>query len=172
MGTVHWYLVHTKPASELTAEAHLTRQGYAVYLPRLLQPAPCGGSPRGRVVPLFPRYLFLRPRDVGQSLAPARSTVGVSGIVRFGLDYAVVSPSVIADLLRRADPQSGLHTLKPGRPFNSGDPVSLIAGPFGGLDGIFEQQAGHERVVILLRLLGREVAVCVPGECLAPREAA
>src|SRR5262249_34663970 len=109
---------------------------------------------------------------LGQSLSPARSTTGVSSIVRFGLEYAVVPQSVIAELRRRADPHSGLHTLRGARPFNTGDPVSIIAGPFGGLEGIFEHAAGHERVVVLLRLLGREVAVCVPGQCLTPLAAA
>src|SRR5579872_4030151 len=99
---LRWYLIHTKPFAENRAQQHLERQGYEVYLPRLLQRV---GLRRGqRTVALFPRYLFLRLAEGAQALAPVHSSVGVSEVVRFGCCYAVVAEDVIGALRARADP--------------------------------------------------------------------
>jgi transcriptional antiterminator RfaH len=94
-----WYTVFCKPHGEKTAETNLENQGYAVYLPRLLTSRRRAGKWVKRIEPLFPRYLFLRPRDARQSLAPVRSTLGVTSLVRFGGQPAVV-PDVVVDALR------------------------------------------------------------------------
>jgi len=39
--------------------------------------------------------------------------------------------------------------------------VRISTGPFEGLEGVFERQAGADRVVVLLRLLGQNASVCV-----------
>lgn len=43
-----------------------------------------------------------------------------------------------------------------------------MAGAFEGLQGIFERDAGNERVVVLLKLLGQDAVVRVPGRFLTP----
>jgi hypothetical protein len=48
---LRWYLVHTKPSGEASAELNLTRQGYRVYFPRVVQ-AMCSETPV-RVPPEF-----------------------------------------------------------------------------------------------------------------------
>src|SRR5262245_61748704 len=108
---MRWYLIHTKPAGEKAAEINLARQGYEVYLPQLLQSVKRGLKCCERVVPLFPRYLFLHLREGSQALAPARSSVGVSNVVRFGSDYAVVPDRIVLEITSRADPATGLHRL-------------------------------------------------------------
>ena len=157
-----WYLVHSKPASEVTAEENLQRQDYEVYLPRLTRTVRRRGRRYERIVPLFPRYLFVRVNRLTQSLGPVLSTRGVSDVVRFGQQYATV-PSAMLELLRhRADRESGLHRLQePGLP-KPGTVVRIAEGPFNGLDGIFEREAGADRVVILIDLLGSQTKVQVP----------
>ena len=154
-----WYLVHTKPAGEVVAQMHLERQGYEVYLPRLVQSQRRGGRWRERVVPLFPRYLFLRLNAGRQALGPVRSTVGVTNVVRFGSDYAVVPDEVIRGLQARADSETGLHRLNLGCMPEPGMRVRIASGPLDGLEGVFERKAGAERVVVLLRLLGQDARV-------------
>jgi transcriptional antiterminator RfaH len=107
--------------------------------------------------------------DAGrQSLASVRSTLGVASVVRFGSQPTVV-PNVIVDaLMANADPESGLHRLGQCRPFEPGSRVSVIAGPFDGLEGVFDREIGAERVVILLRVLGQETAVRVPSQYVVP----
>lgn len=165
---LRWYLIHTKASAEAVAQVNLERQGYEIYLPRLLQARGWRGSRRERIVPLFPRYLFLRLREGCQALAPVRSSTGVSGVVRFGSSYAVVADEVIGGLHSRADPMTGLHRLSGPGKLMRGAAVRLAAGPFDGLEGIFQRQDGEDRAVVLLRLLGQETPVRVPAEWILP----
>jgi len=157
-----WYLILTKPSSEAIARANLGRQGYEIYFPRLAQSLQRRGRRLDRVDPLFPRYLFLRLREGEQALGPVRCSVGVTNVVRFGSSYAVVPDEVIQELQARADPVSGLHRIVRDRPLAPGTKVSIAAGSFKGLDGVFEREAGADRVVVLLSVLGREVPVRMP----------
>lgn len=168
---LQWFLVLTKPAAENLAKLNLERQGFRVYYPRLLRPSLCRGRWKDRIVSLFPRYLFVQLDVSCQSLAPVRSTVGVASIVCFGSRTAVVPDAIIEALMCRADPQSGLHELQ--HPvFEAGAAVRVIAGAFAGLEGIFEREEGHGRVIILFQLLGREARVNLSAGIVAPGRAA
>jgi transcriptional antiterminator RfaH len=158
-----WYLVHTKPGCERVAQENLERQGYGVYYPRLLQPVRARGRWVERVISLFPRYVFLHLEVGCQALSPVQSTIGVTTLVRFGLDYAVVPHKVIENLLARADPATGLHRLDRQRNMLAhGAKVRIVAGAFDGLEGVFQRRSGDERVIVLLKLLGQGTPVCVP----------
>ncbi len=163
---LRWYLIHTKPAGEAAAQSHLERQGYQAYFPKLLRRQLRQGSWRQRIVALFPRYLFLRLDEGRQSMSPVRSTVGVSGVVHFGTSYKVVSDAVIRDLQQREDPATGAHVLAGRAALARGSVVTIASGPFCGLDAVFECESGADRVVVLLKLLGQEVAVRVPSELI------
>lgn len=157
----------TKPSSEHIATAHLARQGIHTYLPRLMRTTFSGGRRRESIVPLFPRYLFVRLEALRQSLSPIRSTRGVASIVRFGEQAAEVAASVIDALSRRADPVTGLHRLET-QALERGAPVSIVGGAFDGLEGIFEREEGEERSIILLSLLGRSTPVCLHPRFVVP----
>jgi transcriptional antiterminator RfaH len=166
---LRWYLIHTKPAAEPVAQANLERQGYEVYFPRLLQPVLRRARWRDAVVALFPRYLFLRLDEGRQTLSPVRSSVGVASIVRFGATFAIVPDAVIGELRSREQPESGLHRLRSRRSLKAGTAVRITVGPLAGLEGVFEREAGADRVVLLLNLLGRESSVRVPAGFVVPR---
>lgn len=170
--TPRWYLVHTKVAGEAIAQANLDRQGYRVHWPRLLRPAHHRGRWVDRIVALFPRYLFVQLDAGRQEFGPVRSTLGVASIVRFGHDYAVVPDRVIENLLSRADPVTGLHRLSFDAPIQPGSKVRIVAGAFDGLEGVFQRNAGNERVHVLLELLGRSAPVRVPASFVVPQSSA
>jgi transcriptional antiterminator RfaH len=161
-----WYLIHTKPLGERTAQENLERQGYVAYLPQLLQMMRRRQRWIQRAVPLFPRYLFLLLNG-HQSLRPVHSTVGVSNVVRFGGRCAVVRDAVVDELRARADPATGLHRLRVATRFAAGTRVRITAGPFAAIGGVFERADGDERVVVLLNLLGQEMAVGFPTDLVA-----
>jgi len=165
-GMLRWYLVRTKPSSEAVAQANLCRQGYDVYLPRAVQTVKNCGRPCQRIVALFPRYLFLRLKEGQQALNPVHFTVGVSKVVQFGWRYTIVPDQVIDELRARADPNTGLHRLNCTARLVAGAPVRITMGAFDGLEGVFEREAGTERVVLLLGFLGQEVSVCVPANAI------
>jgi transcriptional antiterminator RfaH len=149
-----WLAVCCKPRQELVAKENLERQGFKVYLPRIRLQKRHRGQWIDVIEALFPRYLFIHTDPVNSSLAPVRSTRGAVGLVRFGGQPAVIANEVIDALLQRADPDSSLH--KDTRPlFCPGDQVKLVEGPLAGMEGIFLQQDGEKRVIVLLEMLGK-----------------
>ncbi|MGH8550041.1 MAG: transcription/translation regulatory transformer protein RfaH [Methylococcales bacterium] len=157
-----WYVVYTKPRQEAVAEENLERQSYDVYLPRIAQSRRHRGRWRRCIEPLFPRYLFVRLGIGCNHTSPIRYTTGVSNLVRFGDELGVVDDQIVESLRRRADGATGLHLPK-DPVFTKGDRVVMDAGPFAGVEAIFQAETGSERVVILLNLLGRNNYISIDG---------
>ena len=53
-----------------------------------------------------------------------------------------------------------------------GSRVRILAGPFDGLEGVFQRECGAERAVVLLSVLGQPVGVSVPATSVVARHAA
>lgn len=161
-----WYAAFCKPRGEGLAETNLGNQGYTVYFPRLLSRKRRAGRWVECVEPLFPRYIFLKLRDSAQSLAPVRSTLGVSSLVRFGGQPAIVAEALIEQLRMREDSAKGMHEYRVD--FKAGDPVRFLDGPFSGLEAVFGQKSGEERVIVLLEILGKMSRLKVDVDWLVP----
>jgi len=105
-------------------------------------------------LPDKPAAFFPRLHAAVRSTAPVRSTRGVFGLVRQGALPAVVPDAVMAAVMQRADADSGLH--RNDRPlFSEGEPIRLVQGPLAGLEGVFSEEGGERRVIVLLELLGK-----------------
>jgi len=161
-----WYLVHSRPRQEAVAAEHLERQGYEVYWPRLCMQRMRRARWHDCIEPLFPRYLFAGLHPGEQGLHPIRSTRGVSALVRHGDRYRPVAHELLASLRARADIE-GLHQLKP-EGLAPGDPVRIVAGPFAGLEAIFESRQGADRVRVLLDIVGATSAALLPAALVVP----
>lgn len=168
-GAADWFLAYTKPRQEAIAHRQFLNQGYDAYLPvyKTLKRTAEGMQPlRG---PMFPRYVFFRPGHAGQSIAPARSTVGVACVVRFGITLATVSPDLIQGLRsfeaerEQAQPAQLLS-------LRAGQRVAICSGPLKGLEGLVCATAS-ERVTVLLELMGRQPQVTFPHHHLEVRAA-
>ena len=118
-----------------------------------------------RIEPLFPRYLFLNAIPDQQSLGSVRSTIGVSSLVRFGMQLIQVPNSIINTIEKRCDPETGLVLLKPV-PVRVGDKVKVFDGPFAGIEGIFRERKGKDRALLLMSMLGTESTVEVDAMLL------
>lgn len=155
----HWYVVHTKPQQEQVACENLTRQGYEVYLPRikLLKRSRRLRCQEMQLEPLFPRYLFIQPGSPEHSIAPVRSTLGVTTIVRFGQTPAVLSHEVLTSIrdFEARQNEAGLEAISP---FRNGERVLVVDGPLAGLEGLVSS-VSQERVVVLMQLLGQDTRV-------------
>lgn len=160
-----WHAVLCKPRREALAEANLKNQGYEVHLPRIVEFRRKAGQWAKVVEPLFPRYLFLNAGDGSRSLAPVRSTLGVTDLVRFCGAPALVPPGVVEALQDAADPETGCHRFR-STPFAPGERVRFAAGPFKGLEGLFEMESGEARVVVLLDLIGKSNRLTVSRDWL------
>lgn len=148
--THHWYAVATKARDEAVAKANLERQGYSAFLPTISLKKRRRGRWMPVTEPLFPGYLFVSLVFGADDPAPIRSTVGCIGLVRFGQSHTPVPSSLIAALQGTPD-----GSLDAPLPFNQGDKVRLIAGPFAGIDAVFDTPRGEDRAQVLLELLGK-----------------
>jgi transcriptional antiterminator RfaH len=154
-----WFAVYTKPRQEHTALLNLEGQSFECYLPMTGEHRQRhAGCQKTRDTPLFPRYLFLNAAPEVQSMATVRSTRGVVGFVRAGLDLVSIPSSVIAALKSRMHPATGLIALDDDA-LASGDRVRVADGPFSALEGIFKEHRGGHRSLMLLEILGRKIAV-------------
>ena len=156
---MHWYLIYTKPRQEKCALQNLEQQGYQCYLPLLPKEKLRQGAVALSEEPLFPRYLFIKLAQdfMAKSWSPIRSTKGVSRLVRFGAEPAKIDDALV-DLLR-AHEASVLS--EPERLFNPGELVQLTEGPFAGIEGIYQMADGDRRVMVLIELMSKKVAVPV-----------
>lgn len=156
-----WSVVFTKPRQEKLARENLERQGFVTYLPMLKHPKRLRGHWRDVIEPLFPRYLFIALEFGLQDLSPIRSTFGVLKLVRFGPEPATVPPGLIETLMTAEDPLTACHQPATER-FKKGDRITIGAGPFAGVEAIFEAATAKGRVAVLLEILGRPTQVQVP----------
>jgi transcriptional antiterminator RfaH len=158
-----WYVAQTKPRQEQLAHEHLLRQGYGIYLPRLKVLRYMRGRPKIGFEPLFPRYLFFQPADANHSIAPVRSTLGVTSIVRFGGMPALVRRHTLEGVRAFEREQNAADWLELSD-LQRGKSVVVNAGPLIGLRGLVEM-VSKDRVIVLMRLLGEETRVTLaPGE--------
>jgi transcriptional antiterminator RfaH len=165
-GDLDWYLVHSRPRQEATAEVHLRRQGYEAYFPRLKLPRLRASRWVEAVDALFPRYLFVGIRAGEQCLSPVRSTRGVAKVVRFGERYTPISRALLNSLKAR-ESACGVHVLN-SVGMKPGDRVNIIAGPFAGLEAVFQEQQGTDRVRVLLELIGTVSRTTLPAGFVVP----
>ena len=154
-----WYVAHTKPQQEQVASENLARQGYAVYLPRIkvLKRSRRHRCQEMKLEPLFPRYLFFQPSSPDHSIAPVRSTLGVTTIVRFGQAPAVLRHEVLKSIrdFETRQNEAGLEEISP---FHTGGQVLVVDGPLSGMEGLVSS-VSQERVVVLMQLLGHDARV-------------
>jgi transcriptional antiterminator RfaH len=146
-----WLVVMTKLKMEAEAKEHLVRQGFDVYLPMWVDLKRRQGAWQKLELPMFPRYLFVRRTCLEQSLSPIRSTRGVHQLVRFGAEPALASEAIISEIrqIEHSRNQGGQNMT----PFNKGDWVQVLEGPFRGVSAEV-LSCDQQRVILLLQVLG------------------
>jgi len=159
-----WYLAYTKPRSEHVALNNLLAQSYEAWLPLIKQIARGRKKPAdgGLYVmePMFPRYVLFRPSSDAQSIAPAKSSLGVNKVVTLGHIPGTLTHKQAVDLANMEQAQHELDGSDVAG-FKAGMPVVVREGPFKGLNAIVHLTA-EERVFLLVQLLGKEHKVAVP----------
>jgi len=159
-----WYLVHTKPRQEQCALQNLEQQGFQCYLPMISREKLVRGALNVQEEPLFPRYLFIRLGQgaSAQSWSPIRSTRGVSRLVVFGTEPAKVDGLLIDTLRANEELERGA----PAHLFSQGERVQIVDGAFASLEGIYQMAEGERRVMVLIELLSKPVAIRVEPRSL------
>jgi transcriptional antiterminator RfaH len=161
-----WYVVQTQVNGEAKAAENLLRQGYEVYLPRYLKRRRHARKVDFTAKPLFPRYMFVAIDIATQRWRSIQSTFGVARLVTNGDDPATVPEGVVHALRARED-DKGFIRLDSKPTFAPGDKVRVLAGAFMDSSGLFSGLADHDRVSILLDMLGRKVRVLLDADMVA-----
>jgi transcriptional antiterminator RfaH len=157
----YWACARLVPHQERLALFHLERIGFATYLPRLRERRISRGRRIVVTPPLFPGYCFL---TIETQWHAARWSIGILGLIMDGLRPARVPDDVISEI--RARERGGLVELpKPPGP-KLGDRVRVLVGPLQGQLGLYAGQRPHERVLVLLALLGGQQRVELPKDAV------
>lgn len=160
-----WYVVYAKPRNEPRAQFHLENKGVEVFFPRLLILG--SHSPRnGRMVPLFPNYLFVKIA-IPEEYPFVAWCPGVRTIVGFNGAPAPLDEAVVTFLKQRATTEGVVET-RPELPV--GQPIEVMDGALAGLSGVVQNPPDSKgRVRVLVNLLKREVKVTVSAHHLERR---
>jgi transcriptional antiterminator RfaH len=158
-----WYVVQTQVNGELKAAQNLMRQGFEVYLPRYLKRRCHARKIDFAAKPLFPRYLFVAIDVATQRWRSIQSTFGVARLVSNGDDPAMLPEGIVTALKAREDGK-GFIVMNSKPAFAPGDKVRVLAGAFADSAALFDGNADHDRVSILLDMLGRQVRVLLDAD--------
>ena len=155
----HWYLAYTKPRQEQVASLNLEFQKFEVYLPLYKKFKKTEQGPVAMFEPMFPRYIFFRPGQPGQSISVVRSTKGIHNLVRFGFEPATLQDELLQRIreLEQLRNQAGLLEISR---LKAGQTVLFKHSALSGLEGIV-QNVSSKRVAVLLEILGRPTLVKV-----------
>lgn len=165
---MHWFVVHTKPRQELRALQNLQQQGYTCFLPLIRLEKIRNKRVSIADDPLFPRYLFVQFDGLAgaQTWGPIRSTLGVSSLVRFGLEPARVDDALVAALQQKSAVDAAPKPL-----FTAGEPLTIHDGPFAGLHAVYQMADGEQRAMVLIDLLSKSVRLGIATASLRRAEA-
>jgi hypothetical protein len=160
----HWRVVHSRV--EEKAAGHLLRQGYDISF----RDTSSGAGTRG----VAKASQCRSSRDISSFRLIAKCSAGD----QFNQPLASVSLSIMAKPLhhsrRRSLPSRATMRTKVAlchwsgdRASLGGDQIRIVDGIFDDCLGLFEDMVDHERVAILLDLLGRKARVVLHGDAVA-----
>ena len=153
-----WYVVHTQAMAERKAVFHLNNQNFETYLPCYSKPRRHARRTDWVSAPLFPRYLFVSFDIEAAHWRAISSTVGVSYIICQGDKPMPILNNLINEF-RDREGEDGLVQMNVFSVFKQGDQVQFVSGPLTEQTGIYECEKDSDRVVILVKLLGRPMRV-------------
>jgi len=150
----NWIVVRSKPRSEKIAYAQLKEKGIEAYLPLLKERRKWSDRKKWVEFPLFSSYLFAKI-EIKNSIFVLQ-TNGVSSLVKFGEEIAIVQDEVVNAIKLAID---GGYQLTPAEYFIAGNAVEVIEGPMRGVKGIVAQLKGKDRLVIKIDAIQQALSI-------------
>src|SRR5262249_2933372 len=156
----YWACAQVAAQQERAAQHFLQLRGFESYCPRLRVTRRQHGRKIELRPPLFMSYLFVW--IVAGRWWDARWCPYVNRVILNGTQPAVVPEAVITEI--RARERGGLGELPRRAEFRVGEAVRVTHGPLSGQLGLYAGQRPHERVLVLLALLGGQQRVELPRD--------
>ena len=152
-----WLVIHTKSSEEVRAEKNLKNQGFKTYLPMYKKEVVRGRSIKNTMSPLFPRYLFLEYNRSQPSadIGLIRSTLGVHQLLKIHEKPLEIKNKIIFDLKVRENMEKGDVESY----YQKGDKIIIKAGPFKGIEAIFQCEDKEKRAVLLFDLINKPTLI-------------
>ena len=159
-----WFLLQTKSREELRAAENLGRQKVETFCPMIRVEKIARGKRIEALEVLFPGYLFVQLGDTSVSATSIRSTRGVSHFVSSGGRPIKVPSGLIEQLQRRvSEHKDQVMSSLP----KVGEKMTIMDGPFRGLDAVFYQPDGNNRALVLVTMLNQQVKASIAFLSLA-----
>jgi len=151
---MYWCCAQIEPYRERLALHCLGLNGFEIYCPRLREQRRSFGRKITVTPALFPNYLFVW---VVRGWWDARWSAGVRRLVMDGEQPACVADAVIAEIKTRE--RNGFVELVKPHGLRPGMRVRVVSGPLSEQIGMLAALRPHERVLVLLQLLGGQQRV-------------
>lgn len=155
-----WWVAHVKSRQEKVLARYLRRHGIGFFLPQAQREVMTGGRRRRSYSPLLPGYVFFRAERA------ALPTVWRGNVLANLIDVEdqQLLHSELAQIHLLA--ASGA-SFAPYEDLVPGDAVQVREGPFKGYRGIVVRQKNSERLVVMVSLIRKAIAVEFGREMLA-----
>lgn len=158
-----WFVCHTKPRCEKKFAALLSAEGVEHYLPLIESVKRYGTQTKRFTKPLFPGYVFAKiviekkARVYQQDLLARTIPAGDESLFVRQMDHV------------RALVASGLElSLRPL--IQKGTRVRVTAGPLWGVEGVVDDPADPQGIIVAVDVLQQGLHVRMPRENLEPIE--
>jgi transcriptional antiterminator RfaH len=152
-----WACARTESKREIVAKRFLELAGFEVYVPHVREQRIRRHRKIDVISPLFPSYAFI---VIEQQWHRARWSIGVAALIMDGEHPARVPDQVIAGI--RAREVRGAVEIPKSSGLKPGDHVKILGGPFRGQLALYAGMKPHQRVELLLALLGSQQRAILP----------
>jgi len=154
-GSKKWYVARSLPRQEARAQFQLLRQGFSVFLPRVMKTIRHARKLRTAPTPVFPSYMFVALDLERERWRSVNGTSGIASLIMQGEVPLPVPPGVVESLLDLMD-EDGL--VRFDRNLREGQSVRVVAGPFADAIGVLERSDANGRVHVLLDIMNGKVS--------------
>jgi len=158
-----WFLAQLKPNCAQIAERNLKQQGFRTFLPMEEGTQNRKGRFVSTLRPMFPGYVFVSFDVAGGLWRKIQSTYGITRLVSFGKEPAMVPLDIVSQLMLRCDTAG---KLLPPKLLKPGDQVRMTSGPFADFVATIETIAPDRRVWVLMEIMGGQTRVAVTADQL------
>ncbi len=161
--TFNWMVLTTHPHREEFAIENLVRQDYQAYCPMIVKRIKHARRAYDAKRPLFPGYVFVERPGETQLWRPLLGTFGVRSVICNGETPSLL-PAGFVESLKAREIEGAIQ--KPTSPFQPGQSVAIVGGPFDGLVGQIIEFRESDRVLLLLNLLSQQTRVHIDTKML------
>jgi transcriptional antiterminator RfaH len=162
-----WIVARNKPNQDKIALINLERQNFEFFQPTFKTMSKIQNKFKEIIKPVFPGYIFIAINLEENNWHKINNTRGISSIIVFGNKIPLIRSELIEALKHRFSLD---NIPKEANPFEVGMNAEITNGPFAQLIGKIEEIDAHQRIWILLDILGTQTRLSINKLNLTPQK--